>query len=350
MRLIDLRNVFCLAVAAANLRGVSAGRPIFPLAHSRTLSPHVLQQLRAGSTPGQSVNTPVPWKDVGGDPRSRFYVIGQKQNKMTYSLVGVTAAAFVAQIAVPKFTSFGIKISAKIKEGEELYRLFTPIFLHGNLQHIMTNMASLIRIGGNVEQLFGSGRYFATYLVAGIAGNVCSALASPTNSLGASGSVFGIIGAFAVFLTRNGNFLGAQGQRTKNSILQTMLVNLALGFFQTSIDQWAHLGGAIGGAVMAFFVGPRLYYTRTPKGKVAVVDKPFWRVPAAAETIPAKVSHKLKQLVSKVLGRPEPKPFLPSTLDAPQPVVSTPPPATSPKKTKPASKSSSFLRFWDRFF
>ena len=167
-------------------------------------------------------------------------------------------------------------------------------------------MASLMRIGGNVEQLFGSGRYFATYMVAGIAGNICSAFASPRRSLGASGSVFGIIGAFAVFLTRNRNFLGARGEQIKNNILQTLFVNLVLGFQQTSIDQWAHLGGALGGAVMAFFVGPRLYYTRTPRGRLAVVDRPFWRVPAVAETIPAKITlgcKKLRGVISKFLRR-----------------------------------------------
>lgn len=225
---------------------------------------------------------------------------------MTFSLIGVTAIIFVLQLAIPNLTSKGLKLSDKIRNGQELYRLVTPVFLHGNLQHIFTNMLSLMRMGGNVENLFGSFRYFGTYMVAGIAGNVFSVIFSPTPSLGASGAVFGIIGAYAVYLTRNRWILGPQGKKVNTNVVQTMLFNLVTGFFQKSIDQWAHLGGALGGAVMAYFLGPRLYLTETPKGKNAVIDRPYWRAPQAVETVPSKVSLKCKQLTSGVLQRPAP--------------------------------------------
>jgi len=315
-----------------------------------------MNSIRAGASASKATKDPpnLAWEDVSGDPRSRFYVVGGKErkNKMTHTLIGITAATYIAQIAIPKVTSMGLKVSSKILEGEELYRLVTPIFLHGNLQHIFTNMASLLRIGGNVEHLFGSGRYLASYIVAGVAGNVCSALASPTNSLGASGSVFGIIGAFAVFLTRNRDFLGAAGRQVSNSVLQTMFLNLVMGFFQKSIDQWAHLGGALGGAAMAFLIGPRLFYTRTPNGKLTVVDRPFWRAPLAAETIPSKISLKCKQLVSKILRRPAP--VLPATMTLESVAVAPEPEPTVSKKAVvvTAKKSSEWtiIRLWNRLF
>lgn len=345
MRLTGTSRFLALLLAATQVSLSTSRKPFFPRAHTTPISPPLLHHLRAG---GSASNT-LPWKEVSGDPRTRFYVMGggkggRSATAVTYSLVGITAISFLAQMALPKYTSFGMKISEKIRNGEELYRLVTPILLHGNFQHIATNMASLVRMGGNVEALFGPGRYAAAYLIAGIAGNVCSAFASPTNSLGASGSVFGIIGAFAVFLTRNNAFLGPRGQQVTKSVLQTMSINLVMGFFQNSIDQWAHLGGAIGGAIMAFFFGPRLYYTKTPNGKTAVVDRPFWRVPAAAETIPSKISLKCNQIVSKVLGR---KP--PATPPAPQLdyVAELPKPSPTPVSKQTGSP---FSRFWNRLF
>lgn len=90
-------------------------------------------------------------------------------------------------------TELGIKLSDKILAGQELYRLITPVFLHGGLVHLFTNLYSLNNVGPDVEKLFGPGRFLATYLVSGITGNLFSALQSPNPSLGASGAVFGIM-------------------------------------------------------------------------------------------------------------------------------------------------------------
>ena len=110
-------------------------------------------------------------------------------------------------------------MSGKILKGEQLYRLITPVFLHGSPVHLFMNMVSLRNVGHDVERLFGAGRYLGTYLGAGVAGNVLSSIYSAANGLGASGAIFGVIGAELVFLSRNDWLLGRQGEQMQSNIL-----------------------------------------------------------------------------------------------------------------------------------
>jgi rhomboid protease GluP len=77
------------------------------------------------------------------------------------------------------------------------------MFLHGGVTHLLTNVYSLQAVGNDVEQYFGAGRYLFTYLLSGVVANYVSAVKTPNPSLGASGAVFGIVGAYYVFLNRN---------------------------------------------------------------------------------------------------------------------------------------------------
>ena len=102
--------------------------------------------------------------------------------------------------------------------------------------------------------------------------------------MGASGAIFGLISAYYVFLNRNSVFLGRSAENGMSSIRQTILVNLVLGVSNPVIDNWGHLGGAFGGAMMAYAFGPRLYVmTGGPyewdAGKRAIVDNPVIRIP-----------------------------------------------------------------------
>ena len=110
---------------------------------------------------------------------------------------------FGLQMYRPGVTQWGIKLSERIRNGEELYRLITPVFLHSNPGHLMSNTVSLLRLGPEVERFFGPGRFVATYLASGIVGNYVSALRTPNPSLGASGAVFGVFGAYMAFMARH---------------------------------------------------------------------------------------------------------------------------------------------------
>lgn len=248
--------------------------------------------------------------DVMADPRARIFTVDFKQRRrrpnqgrsVTSRLISLTVAAFCVQVWKPTITRWGMKLSDRILRGEELYRTVTPIFLHGGIFHLFTNMMSLQRVGNDVEKLFGPGRYLATYMAAGVAGNIVSAMQSPNPSLGASGAVFGVVGAYFVFLNRNEWLLGASGEAMTTSIGQTMASNLLLGFFMPQIDQWAHLGGLIGGGFMAYAFGPRLYLSDVPVGPTStarvLIDRPVLRAPLYLESIPGNVGRKWQQLTN----------------------------------------------------
>jgi membrane associated rhomboid family serine protease len=194
----------------------------------------------------------------------------------------------------------GIKLSEPILRGEQLYRLVTPIFLHGGLGHLFTNMYSLNQVGPDFERLVGPGRYLATYLAAGVAGNILSAVQSRNPSLGASGAVFGVFGAYYVFLNRNEWLLGEQGQEMAGRVTQVIGMNLLLGLVNPVIDNWGHLGGAIGGAACAYYFGPRLFLSELPEGERIVVDKPVYRLPRCYEAIPERVGNQLRRMTRRM--------------------------------------------------
>lgn len=247
---------------------------------------------------------------VRHDKNARLYRVDFKSRRpnqfsITSRLVLWTILSFGVQVWRPAVTAAGMKLSDRILRGEQLYRLVTPIFLHGGIFHLFTNMVSLQRVGNDVERLFGPGRYLATYMVAGVAGNVLSALQSPNPSLGASGAVFGVVGAYYVFLSRNEWLLGSYGQALTASITQTMGTNILLGLVNPQIDQWAHVGGALAGGAMAYFFGPRLYLAELPIGRV-MIDRPILRAPESLEQVPQQIGQawqRISEGVEKQVNR-----------------------------------------------
>jgi membrane associated rhomboid family serine protease len=183
---------------------------------------------------------------------------------LTGKLFMINILIFGLQTFNPRITSMGAKRSDLLLEGRQLYRLITPVFLHGGIGHLMANSYSLKSMGLNVERAFGGSRFLATYLVSGIVGNIVSAIQSPNPAVGASGAIFGLVGAYYTFLSRNQDLFGYSGQMQKNSILETMGMNLLLGLTNPMIDNWGHIGGFIGGVGMAYLIGPKLYVAKIP--------------------------------------------------------------------------------------
>jgi membrane associated rhomboid family serine protease len=185
---------------------------------------------------------------------------------LTGKLFMLNIIIFGLQTFNPRITSLGAKRSDLLLEGRQLHRLITPIFLHGGIGHLMANSYSLKSMGLNVETAFGASRFLATYLVSGIIGNVVSAIQSPNPAVGASGAIFGLVGAYYTFLSRNQDLFGYRGEMQKASILETIGMNLLLGMTNPMIDNWGHIGGFIGGVGMAYLIGPKLYVARIPTG------------------------------------------------------------------------------------
>lgn len=253
----------------------------------------------------------ISWKDAVRDKRARIYTM-KKQNRQqpnTYSvttrIVASTVVVFALQTIRPGLTQAGLKISDRILRGEQLYRLITPVFLHGGIFHLFFNMSSLKGTGTEVETLFGPGRYLGTYLAAGVAGNLLSSMQSPNPALGASGAVFGIFGAYFTYLMRNEWLLGSAGRSTTSSVTQTMLFNLLYGAMNPQIDNWAHLGGLLGGAVVAYYTGPRLYLCQdTPNEESVLIDRPFIRAPEYLEAAGSKCAKAIDRIGQTLSGLP----------------------------------------------
>mmetsp|Transcript_10373 Transcript_10373/g.19402 ORF Transcript_10373/g.19402 Transcript_10373/m.19402 type:complete len:465 (-) Transcript_10373:5488-6882(-) len=218
------------------------------------------------------------------------------QYSWTSKLVFINIAIYGLQMINPNVTRMFAKRSDLIMSGRQLYRVITPIFLHGSISHLMLNSFSLNNIGPEVEKLFGGGRFLATYVISGIVGNLASAYYTPNPSLGASGAVFGLMGAYYTFLSRNEHLFGSSGQLMMGRVASTLGMNVLFGMMSPSIDNWAHIGGGIGGVAMATTFGPKLYYMMLPSGGRIVVDKPAVRLPPAIESIPGKIGKRLRRI------------------------------------------------------
>jgi rhomboid protease GluP len=167
-------------------------------------------------------------------------------------------------------THLGAKDNAPILAGQ-LWRFVTPMFLHVNEIHIAVNSYSLMIIGPQVERSFGHWRFAAIYLLSGIAGAIASFMFSPYPSVGASGALFGLIGALLPLLYRNRSVL-ADTRRRIVSIVQVIVINLAIGLLP-GIDDWAHLGGLVGGLSLGWFAAPLYKVLQDVDGSIRVRDE-----------------------------------------------------------------------------
>jgi rhomboid protease GluP len=183
---------------------------------------------------------------------------------VTYTLIAVTVLVYGAQVISQQLLQGGDlpfyyagKINQFILQGE-LWRLITPIFLHGSIYHIGFNMYALYILGRGLERAYGHTRFAALYFLAGFAGNVASFLLSSSPSLGASTAVFGLVAAQGVFIYQNRKLFGPQSTRSSLSNIAFIIVlNLGLGISPGSnIDNWGHLGGLIGGLIFSWLGGP----------------------------------------------------------------------------------------------
>ena len=147
---------------------------------------------------------------------------------------------------------FGANVDTLTKNGD-YYRLFTSMFLHIGILHLLCNMYSLYIIGKEVENVFGKVKYLIIYLLSGIAGSILS-LAFNHNTIcaGASGAIFGLLGALLYFGYYYRTYLGATLTR---SIIPVIVLNLIIGFTSSGIDNAAHIGGLVGGILIAMAVG-----------------------------------------------------------------------------------------------
>jgi len=182
--------------------------------------------------------------------------------RVTYAILGLTTFVYLLQMASQFIFGYDLPIALGAKSGDlirqgQLWRLITPILLHGSILHIGFNMYALFIFGVGLERRFGHVRFIILYLLAGFSGNVLSFLFTSGLSVGSSTSIFGLIAAEGIFLYQNRKLFGEESKRAMGNVISVAAINLLIGFSSGGlIDNWGHIGGLLGGLVFAWFAGP----------------------------------------------------------------------------------------------
>lgn len=168
----------------------------------------------------------------------------KEKQSLTQSLIVLIVGSFlIQQYLYPglfeKFALFG----PYVKNGQ-YWRLFTVALLHAGWMHLLFNMLALWSIGTPVEQIFGRGRYAIIFIGSLLTASIASAYFGPAiPAVGASGAIFGLFGALLA--------MGRRAGVNYQNILGTVVLNLAITFLVPGIDWRAHVGGLIGGYLIA---------------------------------------------------------------------------------------------------
>jgi len=186
-------------------------------------------------------------------------IFSYKKPIITYIIISLCILLFGAMYmfgngSEDKLTllAFGANLDLLVESGQ-IYRLFTCIFLHIGIFHLVCNMYSLYVIGKEVESLYGKLKFLIIYILSGICGSILSlAFNANTISAGASGAIFGLLGAMLYFGYYYRTYLGAS---IKSSVLPVIILNLIIGFLNPGIDNSAHIGGLVAGIFSSMLVG-----------------------------------------------------------------------------------------------
>ncbi len=158
----------------------------------------------------------------------------------------------------PFILNLGWKRNDLIVQGE-YWRLLTAMFLHGNLLHILFNGYALYILGPQTERIYGTLRFLAIYFLAGLSGSIASYALSSNPSVGASGAIFGLVGGLGAFFYLGRTILGDAGRSQLQGMITIVIINLIIGFSAGGgiIDNYAHIGGLIGGMLAGWMLAPR---------------------------------------------------------------------------------------------
>lgn len=157
---------------------------------------------------------------------------------------------------LPALVRAGALFPAYVEAGQ-YWRLVSAMFIHIGLLHLAFNSWALYQLGSLFEWLFGSWRLLATWFVTGIVASIASIVFTRSVAAGASGAIFGILGALIVMIRRSPHW---RSPRRAGGILEMLVVwagiNILIGFSWEGIDNAAHLGGLISGALMGLLPHP----------------------------------------------------------------------------------------------
>ena len=182
-------------------------------------------------------------------------VFSPKKPVVTYALILINVFMFLFPLingTTEEFYNLFASYGPFVKMGD-YYRLISAAFMHANIAHLIFNMYALWIIGMQLESFIGKWRYLVVYLFSAISGSLLSVIVTPNAvSVGASGAIFGLLGALLYFGYHYRVYLGTV---IKSQIIPLIVINLLLGFMVPGIDNAAHIGGLIGGTLIMIGVG-----------------------------------------------------------------------------------------------
>ncbi|HKP54073.1 MAG TPA: rhomboid family intramembrane serine protease [Chloroflexia bacterium] len=174
------------------------------------------------------------------------------------TLVAIYVPMFLSEQTYETVFNWGAKSNPHIYAGE-WYRLISATFLHAQTPvHLFFNGYALYMIGMDLEAFAGRWRFAVIYFVSGLGGSVASLAFSPYPGVGASGAIFGLIGALGVYFGLHRRLFGRMGQAQFWNIIVVIVLNVGLGFSGIfPIDNSAHIGGLVTGAALGYVLCPR---------------------------------------------------------------------------------------------
>jgi len=203
---------------------------------------------------------------------------------VTLATLVLLAAIFVVEIRLGALASkeaiiaMGALARERVAAGE-YWRLLTAPWLHGGTEHLVGNGIALYILGMVCEAAFGRAQLVVLYVLSGLAGSLVSMLVSVGPSVGASGAIFGLQGAAIVLLRRERDRLLVRDRRVGFVLLIWAIYTIAGGLTDPFIDNGAHIGGALGGALIASRLHP-VVLSPMPAERVAAVRRWLWLVVA----------------------------------------------------------------------
>lgn len=182
---------------------------------------------------------------------------------ITTTLIAINAIVFVILMFLGKTedTQFilehGAMYEPYIVEGHEYYRLVTSMFLHFGINHLMNNMIMLGALGWNLENEIGKIKFLLIYLFSGIGGNLCSLFVNQMEgravvSAGASGAIFGMMGALVCTAIQRRGYVG---RLNKRGLILMVFLSLYFGLTSSGVDNAAHIGGLVCGFLLQAILG-----------------------------------------------------------------------------------------------
>jgi len=200
------------------------------------LIPNWLRQLASGNSISQEMNNRVEKRSVPF---------------LTYILLGINIVVFLLMTLAGGSTNqrvliaFGAKVNTLIQAGE-IWRFLTSAFIHIGFMHLAFNLYALWSLGPFVEERLGHWRFLIIYILSGLGGSIASFFFSSALSAGASGAIFGLLGALLYYsLRRPSLWKSGLGM----NLVIVILINFGFGLTQTGIDNFAHLGGLLIGTI-----------------------------------------------------------------------------------------------------